>query len=65
MSERRKFDLKKQHYVGEEGRLIPLLQQAQQADGFLSRERIEEASFYKLLQEHTTRKFLALKHSPG
>jgi NADH-quinone oxidoreductase subunit E len=42
VTQTRKFDLKKQHFVGEEGKLIPLLQQAQQADGFLSRERIEE-----------------------
>ncbi|HPS78461.1 MAG TPA: NADH-quinone oxidoreductase subunit NuoE [Thermoanaerobaculaceae bacterium] len=42
MSERRKFDFRKQHFVGEEGRLIPLLQRVQEKDGFLSRERIEE-----------------------
>lgn len=42
MSEHRKFDFKKQHFVGEEGRLIPLLQRAQEADGFLTRERMEE-----------------------
>lgn len=42
MSERRKFDFKKQHYAGEEGHLIPLLQQAQETDGYISRQRIEE-----------------------
>ncbi|HNX51935.1 MAG TPA: NADH-quinone oxidoreductase subunit NuoE [Thermoanaerobaculaceae bacterium] len=42
MSERRKFDFRKQHFVGEEGRLIPLLQRVQEKDGFMSRERIEE-----------------------
>jgi len=42
VSERRKFDFRKQHFVGEEGRLIPLLQRVQEKDGFLSRERIEE-----------------------
>ncbi len=29
------------------------------------RERIQEASFYKLVPEHTARNFLAFKHSPG
>ncbi len=42
MSERRKYDFRKQHYVGEEGRLIPLLQEAQETEGYISRERIEE-----------------------
>jgi NADH-quinone oxidoreductase E subunit len=42
MSERRKFDFKKQHYAGEEGHLIPLLQQAQETDGYISSERIQE-----------------------
>jgi len=42
MSEQRKFDLKKQHYAGEEGRLIPLLQRAQETDGYITSERIAE-----------------------
>lgn len=42
VSDRRKFDFRKQHFVGEEGRLIPLLQRVQETDGFLSRQRIEE-----------------------
>ncbi len=42
MSERRKFDFKKQHFAGEEGRLIPLLQRAQETDGYITRERIAE-----------------------
>ena len=42
MSEQRKYDFKKQHYVGEEGRLIPLLQRAQETDGYITRERIAE-----------------------
>jgi len=42
VSEHRKFDFKKQHFVGEEGRLIPLLQRAQETDGYLTRERIAE-----------------------
>jgi NADH-quinone oxidoreductase subunit E len=42
VSEQRKYDFKKQHYVGEEGRLIPLLQRAQETDGYLTRERIFE-----------------------
>ena len=36
----RKFDLKNLHFVGEEGHLIPLLQKAQQEEGYISRERI-------------------------
>jgi len=42
VSEQRKYDFKKQHYVGEEGRLIPLLQRAQETDGYITRERIAE-----------------------
>jgi NADH-quinone oxidoreductase subunit E len=42
VSERRKYDFRKQHFVGEEGRLIPLLQRVQETDGFLSPQRIEE-----------------------
>jgi NADH-quinone oxidoreductase subunit E len=42
MSSQRKYDFRKQHFAGEEGRLIPLLQRVQETDGFLSRERIEE-----------------------
>jgi NADH-quinone oxidoreductase subunit E len=40
MIQQRRFDLQHQLYVGQEGRLIPLLQQAQQADGYLTRERL-------------------------
>lgn len=36
----RKFDFKYGMYRGQEGRLIPLLQQAQAEDGYLSRERL-------------------------
>lgn len=42
MSGHRRFDFKHQHYAGEEGRLIPLLQQAQETDGYITRERIAE-----------------------
>lgn len=42
MSEHRKFDFKKQHFAGEEGHLIPLLQRAQETDGYITRERIAE-----------------------
>ena len=42
MSGQRKYDFRKQHFVGEEGRLIPLLQRVQESDGFLSPERLEE-----------------------
>jgi NADH-quinone oxidoreductase subunit E len=38
----RRYDFKKQHFVGEEGRLIPLLQRAQETDGYLTRERMLE-----------------------
>lgn len=40
MIQQRRFDLQHQLYVGQEGRLIPLLQQAQQTDGYLTRERL-------------------------
>lgn len=42
MSEHRRFDFRRQHYAGEDGRLIPLLQEAQEKDGYVSRERIFE-----------------------
>jgi NADH-quinone oxidoreductase subunit E len=37
----RKLDLRNLHFVGEEGHLIPLLQQAQLEDGYISRQRME------------------------
>jgi len=40
MSLHRRYDFKNQHFVGEEGKLIPLLQQAQLEDGYLRRERL-------------------------
>ena len=40
MIEQQKYDLCHQHYVGQEGRLIPLLQQAQQEDGYLTQDRL-------------------------
>jgi len=40
MSLHRRYDFKNQHFVGEEGKLIPLLQQAQLEDGYLKRERL-------------------------
>ena len=42
MMQQRKYDLQHQHYVGQEGRLIPLLQKAQETDGYLTRERMLE-----------------------
>jgi NADH-quinone oxidoreductase subunit E len=42
VSEHRKFDFKKQHFAGQEGSLIPLLQRAQEEDGYLTRERLHE-----------------------
>jgi len=38
----RRYNFRNQHFVGEEGRLIPLLQQAQTEDGYLRRERLDE-----------------------
>jgi NADH-quinone oxidoreductase subunit E len=46
MHTHRPYNFKYHHFVGEEGRLIPLLQQAQAEDGYLRRER--------LLQIHET-----------
>ena len=40
MIQQRRFDLEHQQFFGQEGRLIPLLQQAQQTDGYLTRERL-------------------------
>ncbi len=37
----RKLDLKNLHFAGEEGRLIPLLQEAQTEEGYISRERMQ------------------------
>jgi NADH-quinone oxidoreductase subunit E len=36
------FDFRNQHYLGQEGRLIPLLQKAQETDGYLTRARMTE-----------------------
>jgi len=36
----RRYDFRHHHFAGEEGKLIPLLQQAQKEDGYLTRERI-------------------------
>lgn len=40
--EERRYDFRNHHFVGHEGRLIPLLQQAQNEDGYLRRERLEQ-----------------------
>ncbi len=37
----RKYNFRNHHYVGEEGKLIPLLQQAQEEEGYLTRERLQ------------------------
>ncbi len=42
MSQQRRMDFRNFHYAGAEGALIPLLQKAQEADGYISRERMEE-----------------------
>ncbi len=41
MPAHRKYDLRRHHFAGEEGTLIPRLQQAQAEDGYLSRERLQ------------------------
>jgi len=38
----RQIDLRTQHFTGEEGKLIPLLQQAQAQEGYVSRDRMLE-----------------------
>jgi NADH-quinone oxidoreductase subunit E len=38
----RKYDFRNQHFTGQEGQLIPLLQRAQESDGYLTRERLAE-----------------------
>ncbi|HSK09929.1 MAG TPA: NADH-quinone oxidoreductase subunit NuoE [Vicinamibacterales bacterium] len=38
----RRYDFRNHHFEGEEGKLIPLLQEAQREDGFLRRERLED-----------------------
>ncbi|MBZ5638722.1 MAG: NADH-quinone oxidoreductase subunit NuoE [Acidobacteriia bacterium] len=40
METQRQYDFKHMHYVGEEGKLIPLLQKAQAEDGYLTKERL-------------------------
>lgn len=42
MSRPPKLDFRTLHYAGEEGSLIPALQRAQEADGYVSRERVLE-----------------------
>jgi NADH-quinone oxidoreductase subunit E len=44
MSDHKKIDFKTLQYAGQEGRLIPLLQQAQAQDGYIARERLQEIS---------------------
>lgn len=42
MDQQRRMDFRNFHFAGAEGVLIPLLQEAQQADGYISRERMDE-----------------------
>jgi len=42
MNTHRKIDFRTLHYGGEEGKLIPALQKAQEHDGYISRERMQE-----------------------
>ncbi len=44
MSDHQKVDFRTLHYAGQEGRLIPVLQKAQEEDGYISRERLEAIS---------------------
>ncbi len=38
----RKYNFRNHHYAGEEGTLIPLLQQAQEEEGYLTRDRLQK-----------------------
>jgi len=42
MSQHRRMDFRNFHYAGAEGVLIPLLQEAQEAEGYISRARMVE-----------------------
>ncbi len=42
MQPHRRYNFRNHHYAGEEGKLIPLLQQVQGEDGYLRRERLLE-----------------------
>lgn len=42
MESHRKYDFRNHHFTGEEGKLIPLLQKAQERDGFITRDGIME-----------------------
>ncbi len=42
MEPHRRYDFRNRHYVGEEGRLIPLLQKAQAKDGYITGARVAE-----------------------
>ena len=44
MTDHRKLDIRTQHYAGQEGRLIPALQKAQEQDGYISRDRLRSIS---------------------
>lgn len=44
MNTHRIYDFRNMHYRGEEGKLIPLLQKAQNEDGYLRTERLIEIS---------------------
>jgi NADH-quinone oxidoreductase subunit E len=42
MPPHRRYNFRNHHYAGQEGKLIPLLQQVQTEDGYLRRERLLE-----------------------
>jgi NADH:ubiquinone oxidoreductase subunit E len=42
MDQQRRMDFRNFHYAGAEGVLIPLLQEAQQAEGYISRARMDD-----------------------
>ncbi|MCU0224966.1 MAG: NADH-quinone oxidoreductase subunit NuoE [Acidobacteria bacterium] len=62
MQAHRKYDFRNQSFEGEQGRLIPLLQAAQEQEGYLSREgllRIQRESGIPLAQIYGVATFYA------
>jgi NADH-quinone oxidoreductase subunit E len=62
MQPHRRYNFRNHHYAGEEGKLIPLLQQVQNRDGYLRRERlleIEEQTGIPLTQIYGVATFYA------
>jgi len=62
MPSHRKYDFRNQSFAGEQGRLIPLLQEAQEQEGYLSRDglfRIQRESGIPLAQIYGVATFYA------